>query len=557
MFDFFSKVLYLAFLFPFLCSNVFAQGEDSSFFNRTVPSDSLNVRRTKIYLIHSDRLIFDKHVNPDYQLLVGDVRFRHDSAYMFCDSARFYSRGNSLFAYGHVRMNQGDSVRLSGAWFYYDGDTRIVKIRKDVCLENDSVKLYTDSLNYDRNNNTGYFIEGGKLINGDNTLTSDYGQYNTFTNIADFRDSVRLKNPNFTMENERLLYNTSTNLVDIVSPTDIMTSTSFMYSTKGWYNTKTEQSYFLDRSYIINKGHKLTADTIFYNRINGTGRVVNNVLVRDTVRNISMTGNYGYFDEQKDFTLLTDSAVLMEHSSADTLFLHADTVIATKDSIYNCTEIFHHVRYYRSDLQGVCDSMFYSTRDSVLNFMGAPVMWTGVQQLTGDTIKLFTRNGGIDYLNVVGGGMIISQEADSFFNQSSGREIFAYFDSSKVNKVRMDGNAEAIYCSKDKSGRISGLNRLTSSTMEMYLIDNKMDRFIAKPNPVGKYYPVRKIVHDIKFLNNFVWYNNIRPVGKFDIFRVETKNSVKRESPGEAKKRKRLLRRKKMEEKAREVNNEN
>ena len=65
--------------------------------------DSVPVRATKVYLEHTNTLSFDEAVRPDVQILTGDVCFRHDSSYMYCDSAYFYEQTNSLEAFSNVR----------------------------------------------------------------------------------------------------------------------------------------------------------------------------------------------------------------------------------------------------------------------------------------------------------------------------------------------------------------------------------------------------------------------------------------------------------------------
>ena len=72
--------------------------------------DSVSVKKTKVYLEHANTLSFDQDIKPDAQILVGNVCFRHDSSYMYCDSAYFYEASNSLEAFSNVRMEQGDNT---------------------------------------------------------------------------------------------------------------------------------------------------------------------------------------------------------------------------------------------------------------------------------------------------------------------------------------------------------------------------------------------------------------------------------------------------------------
>ncbi|MDD4922688.1 MAG: OstA-like protein [Bacteroidales bacterium] len=481
-------------------------------------------------LEHSETLSFNALQSPDYQILTGDVRFRHDGAYLYCDSAHYYVKSNSLYAYGNVHMEQGDTLFLYGAWLYYDGNTKLVMVREKVRLENKKVTLFTDSLNFDRISNIGYFFDGGLLVNEEknvtNELSSEYGQYSPETKIANFKNDVKLVHPKFVMTNQELIYNTTTGVANIFCPTEIVADSGYVYSENGWYNTKTEKSLLLKRSYILNGHKRLTGDSINYDSKNGVGEAFGDVVLNDSTQQITLKGGYGYSEKKTNYALMTKKAVMIEHSSKDTLFLHADTLIARKDSIYDAVTAFHGVRFYRSDMQGVCDSLYYSTRDSVLSFYGKPILWSEEQQLTGEFMQLLTKNNKPDQLHIQKAAMVISREADSLYNQSSGKELIAYFDSSEVRRVEIIGNAETIYLPRDDDGKeIIGLNRLVGSSLNLFIKDKKMQKIVVWPQPKGTFYPMAKLPSDERYLKNFAWHQDIRPTGPEDIFR-EVKTSL-------------------------------
>jgi len=482
-------------------------------------------KHKQIHLEHSESLSFDAFTNPDFQVLIGNVRFRHEGARLFCDSAHFFPQNNSLYAYGNVHMEQGDTIFLYGAWLYYDGNTKLVQVREKVRLENKKVTLFTDSLNYDRISNIGYFFDGGLLVNEDhnvtNELSSEYGQYSPQTKMADFKNDVKLVHPKFVLTNQELLYNTTTGVADINCPTDIVADSGYIFTDKGWYNSKTDQSQLLNRSYILNNHRRLTGDTINYNSKTGVGEGFGHVVLIDTTQQITLKGNYGYSEEKTQYALMADSALMIEHSSKDTLYLHADTLVARKDSVYNAVTAYHGVRFFRTDIQGVCDSLYYSTRDSVLSFYQKPVLWSEQQQLSGDFIQLHTKNNQADYLHIQKAAMVISMEQDSLYDQSSGKDLKAFFDSAQVKRVFIDGNAETIYLPRDDSKKkeIIGLNHLEGSSLNLFIENKKMKKLVVWPEPKGKFYPLNLLPSDARYLKNFVWHDAIRPKNPEDVYR--------------------------------------
>ena len=126
-----------------------------------------------IHLLHADELYFNQRINRDAQILVGHVRFRHDDVILTCDSALYYQQSNSFDAFGNVHMNQGDTLTLVSDVLFYDGSDQLARARYNVVLTHNKTRLYCDSLDYDRLYELGYFFNGGRMVDGDNTLESE------------------------------------------------------------------------------------------------------------------------------------------------------------------------------------------------------------------------------------------------------------------------------------------------------------------------------------------------------------------------------------------------
>ncbi len=163
---------------------------------RKRPARTAKTQDKRVYLVHADNLHYDQFLNNDAQVLHGNVHFRHVGANLYCDSAHFYEQSNSFEAWGHVKMLQGDTLKLFSDYAYYDGNEQLAQARHNVILKHRNSTLYTDSLDYDRLYNFGNFFEGGKLVDGKSTLTSDWVEYHTDTKIAMFYYVLRLNDHN-------------------------------------------------------------------------------------------------------------------------------------------------------------------------------------------------------------------------------------------------------------------------------------------------------------------------------------------------------------------------
>ena len=495
-----------------------------------VMTDTVPPKKTKVYLIHSNTLSFDKAVKPDAQILNGDVCFRHDSSYMYCDSAYFFEQTNSLEAFSNVRMEQGDTLFVYGDYLFYDGNTQVAYLRENVRMENGQVTLFTDSLNYERIPNIGYYFEGGLIVDSLNQLSSFYGQYSPETKLAVFNDSVQVENPEFTLYSDTLHYDTESKVATILGPSVIVSDSGTIHTSRGWYDTVNNTSLLLDQSQVESGEKILIGDSIFYNRDTGMGEVYGNMSLIDTAQHVTLQGEYGYYNEQTGYAFATDSARFLEYSQGDTLFLHADTLqMVTVDSVYREIKAYYGVRFYRIDMQGVCDSMQFNTRDSVLYMYTEPVLWNEQYQLYGDTIAIYMNDSTIEYAHVIQFAFAAQHVDSSYYNQLKGNDLKAYFEGQAVHQIDVAGNAESIFYPLEKDGAKVGMNETKSGFLTIWVKDNKLDKLKIWPSPVGSMTPIPDLKPDQKMLKDFYWFDYLRPKNRDDIYEVVKRKAT--ESP--------------------------
>lgn len=495
-----------------------------------VMTDTVPPKKTKVYLIHSNTLSFDKAVKPDAQILNGDVCFRHDSSYMYCDSAYFFEQTNSLEAFSNVRMEQGDTLFVYGDYLFYDGNTQVAYLRENVRMENGQVTLFTDSLNYERIPNIGYYFEGGLIVDSLNQLSSFYGQYSPETKLAVFNDSVQVENPDFTLYSDTLHYDTESKVATILGPSVIVSDSGTIHTLRGWYDTVNNTSLLLDQSQVESGEKILIGDSIFYNRDTGMGEVYGNMSLIDTAQHVTLQGEYGYYNEQTGYAFATDSARFLEYSQGDTLFLHADTLqMVTVDSVYREIKAYYGVRFYRIDMQGVCDSMQFNTRDSVLYMYTEPVLWNEQYQLYGDTIAIYMNDSTIEYAHVIQFAFAAQHVDSSYYNQLKGNDLKAYFEGQAVHQIDVAGNAESIFYPLEKDGAKVGMNETKSGFLTIWVKDNKLDKLKIWPSPVGSMTPIPDLKPDQKMLKDFYWFDYLRPKNRDDIYEVVKRKAT--ESP--------------------------
>ena len=488
------------------------------------PARKGKVQDTRIYLVHADVLHFDDRINPDATILNGSVHFTHQGARLYCDSAYFYEASNSFEAFGHVKMYQGDTLSLVSDYAYYDGNEQMARARYNVVLKHKKTTLYTDSLDFDRLYDNAYFFEGGKMVDGNTTLTSDWGEYNTKSKMSVFNYDVKMQSPKFYLTTDTLYYDTRTSVAHIVGPSNITSGESHIYSEQGYYDTKLDRARLMNRSVLSNGGKMLVGDSVYYDSQQGFSQAFRNVVYVDSLNRNKLTGNYGEYYDITGYAMCTDSAVAIDYSQGDSLFMHADTFKVVTfnietDSVYRKIHAFHKVRAYRTDVQAVCDSLVYNSLDSCMTLYYDPILWNNNQQLVGDQVQVFLRDSVIDHAHIIDNCFSIQQlrSDTACYNQVSSKEMFAYFIDGNIREAQAKGNVFiGDYFEEGDSVPII-YNYQETSELRMFLKDRKLES-VWTPKTSGTMYPLNQIPDDRKRLRGFMWYDYVRPLNREDIF---------------------------------------
>ncbi|MBO5243105.1 MAG: hypothetical protein J6B36_02605 [Muribaculaceae bacterium] len=503
----------------------------------TVPAAN-RYQEGKVFLEHADLLHYEKipvaedaeEIPEQYQVLNGNVVMRKGDMFMYCDSAYFYEESNSFDAFGNVRMEQGDTLFVYADELNYDGASELAILYADfgkkVRLINKDVKLETDVFNYDMLNEVGYYTNGGVLTDKQNKLTSVAGEYHPNTKDAYFNYNVHLRSlqnaDTLHIYTDSLDYNTATHIAKIVSKSEIVNSDGVIYSTSGIYNTDTGVGDLYKRSLVVTKrGSTLTGDTLFYDRTKGFGEAFGGVIVTDSVRQVSLHGEYGFYDEIADSAFVTIRALAKEYSRGDTLYLHGDTINAyTEPDSTKVTNAFHRVRFYRSDMQGICDSLSMTDRDSIMYMYRHPVVWSDERQIFGNVIYLHLNDSTIDWARLPQFGFTAEHIAEDCYNQLSGTDLTAWFNDSTLRRLYVEGNVQLIMFPMENDSTYNKYVQTESSYMDSYYDHNTVDSIHFWPETTTKVVPLYLARKNSYFLPKFAWYEDLRPWSPEDVFNV-------------------------------------
>jgi len=489
-----------------------------------LPLSILNAQETeregkkKIEILHTDLMTN----RGEMRQLLGNVRFRHKETYMTCDSAHFYPGRNLVEAYSKVHIFKGDTLHLYGEYLLYDSEAEFAYVTDSVLLIDNQTRLTTDHLEYDMVKETATYTTGGRIVNEDNVLTSKIGIYFTEEEVFNFKDSVKLVNPDYTMHSDTLRYDTVSEIAYFLGPTEINGDSIYARCNRGWYDTRNELSLLLDDAYIDNEVQIVTGDSLYYENDNGYGTAHHNVTIRDKEQDIIVKGNVSWYYQDPERFMITDSAQFIQVNEDDYLYLHADTLrsITVTDSImsYRLVKAYFGCRIYSQDLQAKCDSLAYSFRDSVIRLYYNPVLWSEANQLFADSMALITKNKEMHKMELYNNSFVIEEIDSTRYNQLKGKNLFGYFRDNKLYKIEIRGNSEKIYFAIEDNELI-GVDQSTCVNMDIFIEDGKISEIYLMDNPEGTLDPPLYKLPSLLRLENYAWYESIRPKDRYDIFR--------------------------------------
>jgi lipopolysaccharide export system protein LptA len=476
---------------------------------------------TMLEILNADLTAYDVKIGKDARKLIGDVRLKHEDVVMTCDSAYFYPATSSVDAFSNVRVQQADTLELTGDVAYYDGATRIARVRNNVKLVNNDITLLTDSLNYNRLAGIAYYMGGGILTQGDSRLTSGRGRFILDAEIFYFMDSVVITNPDYSIHTDSMKYDTQTEISYFSGPTVITGEDRYIYCEDGWYDMQQDISYVTDHAYMEEAGRILKGDTLYYEAEQGFGRAISNVEMIDTAQNMTLKGNFGLYYSDRERVMVTDSALMIQIDGPDTMYVHADTLRTMQNPAFEeasrILRAYHKVKIFRTDLQVMCDSLVYVEADSAFDFYVDPVLWTDENQLTASHIRVNMVDQKLERMQLNGVAFVASQKDSVSFDQMRGKEMTGFFTDNKLTKIDVTGNGQTIYYATDQDVLV-GANKTVCSNLSIYLKDNQISKVVYTSKPDGTYYPLAMFPAEETRLSDFKWLEEWRPLRWEDVF---------------------------------------
>ena len=473
----------------------------------------------RVRLKQADQARGGKKGDEKFQRLIGNVIFIQNKTTIYCDSAHFYKKKNSVEAFGHVHIVEGDSIDITGSRLEYDGNTKKAKLRNNVIFTKlATATLYTDHLDFARASNLALYYNGGRLVDSINVLTSSKGYYNVNSNLASFKKNVKVVNPDYTMTADSLQYNSKTKIIYFVTETTVINkdTSTFVYQ-GGQYNTQTKIS-DLKEGTGESEDYTIVGKEYDFDGIRNVGKVRGNVVMTHKKENLIIYGQASDYFKSKGITKVYNNAFVAKVTEDnDTLFMSADTLVSidNEDPQKKRLLAYHNVKIYKNDMQGIADSIEYRPSDSTLYFYKKPILWTQGNQMTADSIRMLMEHNTISKIFMVANAFVISQDTLLNYNQIKGRKMTAELANRKINRVFVQGNGESVYFILDeKNHAFMGMNKIICSNITIRFKEGKVNNLSFYVQPDAQFIPPHELKEEDKVLKGFNWIEDEKPEKK-------------------------------------------
>lgn len=496
---------------------------------------------------------------------IGDVQFQHGTDLLFCDTAILNQEKNNLEAFGNVKIVQANGTTILSDYLSYTGNIKKAYLRGNVALNSGDDNLWTEELDYNLNTKIGNYYQNGTLQSGSTTVSSTLGTYNTQTKEARFTDQVFVTDTAYNIESKDLGYNTESKMMRFFDTTIVTNESSVLRTSKGIYDSKNQIANFTVRSSILNEEQYIEGDTLDYNKVTGLGKAIGKVIILDTAQKSTLYCGKAFYNDKQKTLLAIGKPVLKRVDNNDSIFVRADTfysahfvtktdtlsttkktikakpnkqkqksIVVEKPNTFQTNMVttvdttspkyytgFHHVRIFSDSLQGKCDSICFTGKDSLMLMMKSPVMWSRRSQITGDTIIAFIDSGKIDKIVVPNDALIVSRtgpEKADLYNQVQGRTLIAYMVNEELDNATVKPNAECIYYPTDEAGAYIGASEAKSERMKIFFSKGDIDKILMEQEVKQTLSPLDKITISTMRLSRFQWLEKLRPTSIAELF---------------------------------------
>ena len=418
------------------------------------------------------------------------------------------------YFYDEVSIIDGD-LRLKTDSLRYDTDVDRAYFLGPTYITQDSKQIYCTDGFYDIEEGRAHFAGDAMIIDGNTKTSSDYIYYSEKDGTLTLESNAEISDSTSITRGDKIIIYEKTEDIQIIGNGYYADDEQTIEGKDILYNKSTKNLKLNGRSTILSAQAELEGDTINFDNLTSTGIAYGNVIYTDTVNSRFIYTDYMTYNDSTEYYKATVGdlrPLLIQTIDEDSIYVSADTLLSYTDTTsVKVLEAVGDVRIYKSDLQAVCDSLYYSDRDSIFYLYKRPISWSDTTQILGDTLSIKLENDKVSEIIAHGNALIVSQEAADYYNQIKGKLIHSYLDSNELRRMEVTGNAESIYLIKDDDEAYIGTNKTLCSRMTFLFSKEELDNILFLTQPNNTMVPMKDAQQSDLFLESFIWHDDVRP----------------------------------------------
>lgn len=512
----------------------------------------------------ANQRVYMRSQNGDVQLEdgKGNSLWSQEIVYQLTPKIGSFTKGGTL---------QSGNTIVTSKTGVYNLKTKNAHFKKEVVITDPQYYIQSSNLGYNTQSKVVTFFDTSMVRNDSSVLKTSSGFYNTIDSTAHFTKRSAIWNGNQFIESDTLDYNHKENGLAVARGNVIALDTAqntASYSQVATYNEHNKQLFIYGKPLLRSVHGKdslyIKADTFFSEPVKDTARKLSSaqrateqlqktaaeiqqqIIPKDSVAKTHHAkapgiGNGVHSGEQLDSTVKKDDQYAVDTASSatqkttdvvrqigQTAGLHTNhqrpfDSLQLRRSIHTRRDTaasryfigYHHVKIFSDSIQGVCDSIRYNQKDSLLRMYQKPYLWPNKSQVTGKEIYLKLDSSSIRQLIVPEEGILIQRsgpEKAGMFNQIQGNTINGYFKNNRLERLVAEPDAFSIYYVTNDSNEYVGCSEGSSRQIEiLFDTSGKVNRIYYRQDVNQKMTPMKDVQPLSLHLSRFIWQEKLRP----------------------------------------------
>jgi len=219
---------------------------------------------------------------------------------------------------------------------------------------------------------------------------------------------------------------------------------------------------------------------------------------------------------KKDTTLLKDTTLQKDSILTKNTILTKDTIAQKDTTMYRFVEARKNIRFYRSNLQGRCDSMEFNSIDSTIRLYIDPVMWNDNNQFSSDSIQIIISGKKLKKTELMSGAFVAAREDSLHYNQIKATDIVAHFNDGELSRFDAYGGVSILFFFAEDS-ILTTMNQKECKFMTTTIKDKKIQTSSYYEDVPSNLYPIIDLEPEKKRLKGFRLRFEERPATRFEV----------------------------------------